>query len=103
MLVLIYVNNILIVNLPTYKGRAAAAQFTTALKKKYKLKDIGELNWFLKMRVTRDQSQKKIWLSQDLYIKAITVRYHLNNLARWPTIPLPLQKLHPNKEIASPS
>jgi hypothetical protein len=56
MLVLIYVNNILIINLPTYKGRAAAAQFTTALEEKYELKDMGELNWFLKMRVTRDQS-----------------------------------------------
>jgi hypothetical protein len=56
MLVLIYVNDILIINLPTYKGRAAAAQFTAALEEKYKLKDIRELNWFLKMRVTRDQS-----------------------------------------------
>jgi hypothetical protein len=64
---------------------------------------MGELNWFLKMRVTRDQSQKKIWLSQDSYIEAITARYHLNDLARWPTTPLPLQKLRPNEEIASPS
>jgi hypothetical protein len=44
MLVLIYVNNILIVNLPTYKGHAAAARFTTALEEKYELKDMGELN-----------------------------------------------------------
>jgi hypothetical protein len=63
MLVLIYVNDILIVNLPTYEGRAAAAQFTVALEEKYELKDMGELKWFLKMRVTRDQPQKKIWLS----------------------------------------
>jgi hypothetical protein len=54
MLVLIYVNNILIVNLPTYAARAAAACFTTALEEKYELKDMGELKWFLKMRVTRD-------------------------------------------------
>jgi hypothetical protein len=54
MLVLIYVNDILIVNLSTYEGRAVAARFTTALKEKYELKDIGELKWFLKMRVTRD-------------------------------------------------
>jgi hypothetical protein len=54
MLVLIYVNNILIINLLTYAGRAAAAWFTTALEEKYKLKDIGELKWFLKMHVTHD-------------------------------------------------
>jgi hypothetical protein len=71
MLVLIYVNNILIINLPMYAGRAAAARFTTALEEKYKLKDIGELKWFLKMRVTHDQPQRKIWLSQDSYIKAV--------------------------------
>jgi hypothetical protein len=55
------------------------------------------------MHVTRDQSQKKIWLSQDSYIEAITARYHLNDLARWLITPLPLQKLCPNEEIASPS
>jgi hypothetical protein len=55
MLVLIYINNILIINLPTYAGRAAIAWFTTALKEKYKLKDMGELKWFLKMHMTRDQ------------------------------------------------
>jgi hypothetical protein len=43
MLVLIYVNNILIVNLLIYEGRAATAQFTTVLEEKYKLKDIKEL------------------------------------------------------------
>jgi hypothetical protein len=64
---------------------------------------MGELKWFLKIRVTRDQHQKKIWLSQDLYIEAITARYHLNNLSRWPITPLLMQKLVPNKEIASPS
>jgi hypothetical protein len=29
-------------------------------------------------------------------------RYHLNDLARWLLTPLPVQKLVPNKEIASP-
>jgi hypothetical protein len=43
MLVLIYINDILIVNLPTYAARTAVARFTTALEEKYKLKDIGEL------------------------------------------------------------
>jgi hypothetical protein len=43
MLVLIYVNNILIINLPTYKGRAAAARFTAALEERCELKDMGEL------------------------------------------------------------
>jgi hypothetical protein len=43
MLVLIYVDNILIINLLTYEGRAAAAQFTIVLKEKYELKDIREL------------------------------------------------------------
>jgi hypothetical protein len=42
-LVLIYVNNILIINLLTYEGRAATAWFTTALEEKYEPKDIEEL------------------------------------------------------------
>jgi hypothetical protein len=44
MLVLIYVDDILIINLLTYEGCAAAARFTTALEEKYELKDMGELN-----------------------------------------------------------
>jgi hypothetical protein len=55
------------------------------------------------MRVTHDQPQKKIWLSQDSYIEAIIARYHLNDLLRWLITPLPTQKLVLNKEIASPS
>jgi hypothetical protein len=43
MLVLIYINNILIINLLIYKGRAIATRFTIALKEKYELKDIREL------------------------------------------------------------
>jgi hypothetical protein len=64
---------------------------------------MGKLKWFLKMHVTHDQPQKKIWLLLGLYIKAITARYYLNNLAWWLIIPLPTQKLVPNKEIVSPS
>jgi hypothetical protein len=55
MLVLIYINNILIINLLIYVACAAVARFTAALEEKYKLKNIGELKWFLKMRVTHNQ------------------------------------------------
>jgi hypothetical protein len=60
MLVLFYINNILIVNIPTPEGRQTATLFTEALEQRYELKNIGELNWFLNIRVTRDRG-----LTQD--------------------------------------
>jgi hypothetical protein len=103
MLVLFYINNILIVNIPTPEGRQTAALFTEALEQRYKLKNIGELNWFLNIRVTRDQEAGRIWLCQDSYIKATAARYHLNDLNQWPTTPMTLEKFQPNTDTATPA
>jgi len=44
---------------------------------KYEMRDLGELSWFLGIRVIRDRSQKKLWLCQDSYIKKIAATFHL--------------------------
>jgi hypothetical protein len=62
MLVLFYVDDILIVNIPTPEGRRTAVLFTEALEQRYELKNIGELNWFLNIRVTRDREAGRTWL-----------------------------------------
>src|SRR5437773_1843800 len=36
-----------------------------ALLQKYKMKDMGELNWFMGVRVIRYRSQCKLWICQD--------------------------------------
>ena len=44
-------------------------EFMTHLTSKYELCDLGELKWFLGIRVVRDHTKKKLWLSQDSYVE----------------------------------
>jgi hypothetical protein len=48
-----------------------------ALIARYEMKDLGELNWFLGIRIIRDRGQGKLWICQDSYIKKITYKYNL--------------------------
>jgi hypothetical protein len=38
---------------------------------------MGQLNWFLRIRVVRDISQNSTWLIQDSFINKVTVKYNL--------------------------
>lgn len=43
---------------------------------KYRLLVLGDLKWFLGIRVMRNSSERKLWLRQDSYIKKISAAYH---------------------------
>jgi hypothetical protein len=45
---------------------------------------MGEVGWFLGVRVLRDRPNKKLWLCQDSYIKYLAAWFHLNSLTKWP-------------------
>jgi len=63
-------------------------QFRTQLFLKYKMRDIGELKWFLGVRVVRDRIRRRIWLCQDAYIAKIAAKFRLTNqsLIRTPIV-----------------
>jgi hypothetical protein len=54
-------------------------QLRMALMKKYEMRDLRELSWFLGIRVIRDRLKKKPWLCQDSYIKKIVATFHLTD------------------------
>src|SRR6266480_3736144 len=65
------------------------------------MKDMGELKWFLGIRVIRDRSQGKLWLCQDFYVEKITHKYNLQ--FRKPSLtPIPTDPLMPNTGQATP-
>jgi hypothetical protein len=69
---LFHVDDILMVS---RKDRAVqATTIRQALLARYELKDLGELNWFLGIRVIRDRGQGKLWICQDSYVEKITHR-----------------------------
>jgi hypothetical protein len=72
-MVFFYVDDICILSHPNHK--AEATEFRTKLMEAYEFREIGELQWFLGIRIIRDRTQKILWLCQDSYIDKITTTY----------------------------
>jgi hypothetical protein len=55
------------------------------LSRKYKIKDLGELHWFLNIRVTRNRSANWIKLDQQQYVKSTLARFDMCDCKPIPT------------------
>lgn len=51
-----------------------------AIASKYAIKDLGECEWILNMKVTRDRSNRTITLSQEAYIERIIREFNMENM-----------------------
>lgn len=70
------------------KNKAAADKFKTELQEAYELNTLGDLNWFLGLKVTRDRSIKTLWLSQEEYVEKLCNRHAIQPSEK-ATTPLP--------------
>jgi hypothetical protein len=77
-----------------------AKAITKGLYQVYKLRPLGDVKWFLGVRVVRDRAARKLWLVYNTYIEKIARRFDLLN-GKCPSIPLPGYKLEKNKGQAS--
>lgn len=48
------------------------------LKAKYQMRSLGEINWFLNIRVSRDRAARKVWLCQDSYVDKLVAEYNIS-------------------------
>jgi hypothetical protein len=64
------------------------------------MRDLGDLRWFLGIRIVRDRDRRRIWLSQDSHIENIVARFNLDQLHRSPLTPMISEPLIPNDEVA---
>jgi hypothetical protein len=85
LLVLFFVDDFVTICHPNHRGELV--KFKEALLQRYEMRDFGELNWFLGIRIVRDRQQRKLWLCQDSYVDKITHRYHLEDM-RPPRTPM---------------
>ena len=97
-IVFFYVDDIIIVNHPSYAEQAS--QVDKDMKKHWEMRDL-DANWFLNIRIIRDRSQKKLWLCQDSYIESMANRYDLITQRKVDT-PMSNEPLLPYDGIASP-
>jgi len=63
--------------------------FKQRLFQSYEFKDLGEIKWFIGIRVIRDRNERKLWLCQDSYIDRIANRFATPGNSRYRS-PLPL-------------
>src|SRR5436305_1860412 len=60
---------------------------------KYEIQKLGEVEYFLGVRIVRDRSQRKLWLVQDSYIDKIAKKYNITLSTKPPKTPLPTTNL----------
>jgi len=99
MLIFFYVDDIVCCCRTEHLSRMNAV--IEALCRRYEMHHMGELNWFLGIRVIRDRPNRKLWLCQDSYIDKIVKRYHLEH-RKTPYTPLPSEPLVPHESTATP-
>jgi hypothetical protein len=77
-----------------------AIEFCEQLTGKFKMRDLGDLRWFLGIRIVRNRDCRRIWLSQDSYVENIAARFNLDQLHGSPSTPMTIELLTPNDEVA---
>jgi hypothetical protein len=98
--VFFYVDNIVIHH---KRYQAEFQQFKQALLKTYDFKDLGELKWFLGIRILRDRTPENqcLWLCQDSYIEKIAKSFNLLDTTPEYKSPLTTKELISNTEQAT--
>jgi Reverse transcriptase (RNA-dependent DNA polymerase) len=82
---------------------SALRVFEKALFQRFEMRSLGELSWFLGIRVIRDRPARKIWLCQDSYIEKVATRFNLatNSSSTAPYTPISTSELLPNEGTAT--
>ena len=86
MMVFFYVDDIVVIYEARYVNEVE--EFQSKLFKKYEMRYLGEISWFLGIRLTRDRELHKLTLCQDSYIDKITNKYNVNLSSKPPKAPL---------------
>lgn len=84
-MVLVYVDDLVI----TARNKNDITKLIQQLSGFWKLSVIGEVNTILGMKVTRDRTKKKAWLSQPAYIDQVLTRFTSRQQTRPKSTPLP--------------
>ncbi len=73
MFILFYIDNIQVIY---YKSDKALTQkIILGIKDTYKLRDLRDIKWFLRVQVIRNRAEKKLWLVYNTYIKKIIAKF----------------------------
>ena len=77
-IVVIYVDDLLIVS----RSGELVNTVAGALRRQFKMRELGDVAFFLGCRIVRDRTLRKLWLVQDGYIEQAARKHHLTDFAR---------------------
>jgi len=102
LIVFFYVDDIVVLVHPT--KLAFFEHFKHQLLNVYDIRALGELSWFLGIRVIRDKPTRTISLIQDSFIDKIASKFNLiQKGTRYPDVPLKENNLLPSTEDPNPA
>jgi hypothetical protein len=103
LIVFFYVDDIVVLVHPDHLGDHQ--KFERRLEAVYDLRKLGELKWFLGIRVLRNWTTGTIWLIQDSFIDKVVNKFDIDQKSggRYPAVPLvenglPLSTEEPNHQ-----
>jgi hypothetical protein len=96
LIVFFYVDDIVVLVHPSKLGYKE--RFEKRLLQIYDLRILGELSWFLGIRVIRDRPSKSIWLIQDSFIDKVASKFNLTSEKGYPDFPMKENFLPPSSE-----
>jgi hypothetical protein len=73
-----YVDNIMTICLK--ENMSWMRFFEKSLMKRFEMRILKELKWFLEIRIIRNRENRKIWLCQDFYISKIVTKFNLKEM-----------------------
>jgi hypothetical protein len=79
-------------------------EIKAALSSKYDIKDLGDVDWILNMKVVRDRANKTLTLSQEQYCKDMIKKFDMLDCSpdKTPYDSIPIQMELPNGEEGVP-
>jgi len=77
------------------KDQQLVDQLIAQLTAKYKMNDLGQLQWFLGIRIVRDRPNKKLWLCQDSYIEKLATQFGVSKANTFRGNPFPTNNVQP--------
>jgi len=97
-IIFFYVDDILVLSPQSaYEDSQTVIQ---QLQRTYEVRNLGQAEWFLNLRITRDRSTRTLWICQDRYIEKIAEKFSVTTYPRIDTPLCSTINLYPQDSIA---
>lgn len=100
LIMIVYVDDILIAYHPHHEDRFR--EFELKFLQIFEFRKLGKVEHFIGIRFVRDESERKLWLVQDVFISKLEQKFKVNTQTKHRT-PLPSGSLKAYDGIATPS